>query len=133
MDRHGHWPAQVAGRPGPGGGSSGTGGLGVDAVSGQVFRHRFAVIAAWVLVPVGLGTLSQAAASFGALTAFFQWGWGTDVFGLGQGRPLEAFLPVVRLAILFGLSMDSQVLLVSRMNEEWGTRTATRQPSAPAR
>ncbi|HYX62549.1 MAG TPA: MMPL family transporter [Streptosporangiaceae bacterium] len=63
--------------------------------------------------------LLAAAASFGVLTAFFQWGWGTDVFGLGMAGPVEAFLPVVTLAILFGLSMDYQVFLVSRMNEEW--------------
>jgi RND superfamily putative drug exporter len=60
--------------------------------------------------------LLAAAASFGVLTAFFQWGWGTDAFGLGKAGPVEAFLPVVTLAILF---MDYQVFLVSRMNEEW--------------
>jgi len=63
--------------------------------------------------------LLAAAASFGVLTAFFQWGWGTAAFGLGKAGPVEAFLPVVTLAILFGLSMDYQVFLVSRMNEEW--------------
>jgi len=63
--------------------------------------------------------LLAAAATFGVLTAFFQWGWGTDAFGLGRAGPIEAFLPVVTLAILFGLSMDYQVFLVSRMNEEW--------------
>jgi RND superfamily putative drug exporter len=63
--------------------------------------------------------LLAAAATFGVLTAFFQWGWGTDAFGLGKAGPIEAFLPVVTLAILFGLSMDYQVFLVSRMNEEW--------------
>ena len=46
-------------------------------------------------------------------------GLGTSTFGLGKAGPLEAFLPVVTLAILFGLSMDYQVFLVSRMNEEW--------------
>ena len=63
--------------------------------------------------------LLAAAATFGVLTAFFQWGWGTGAFGLGKAGPVEAFLPVVTLAILFGLSMDYQVFLVSRMNEEW--------------
>jgi RND superfamily putative drug exporter len=53
------------------------------------------------------------------LTAFFEWGWGTSAFGLGKAGPIEAFLPVVTLAILFGLSMDYQVFLVSRMTEEW--------------
>jgi putative drug exporter of the RND superfamily len=63
--------------------------------------------------------LLAAAASFGVLVAFFQWGWGSDALGLGKAGPIEAFLPVVTLSILFGLSMDYQVFLVSRMNEEW--------------
>jgi RND superfamily putative drug exporter len=63
--------------------------------------------------------LLAAAASFGVLTAFFQWGWGSDALGLGKAGPVEALLPPVMLAILFGLSMDYQVFLVSRMNEEW--------------
>jgi RND superfamily putative drug exporter len=74
-----------------------------------------------LLIPAtaALMNLLAAAATFGMLTAFFQWGWGTSVFGLGKAGPIEAFLPVVTLAILFGLSMDYQVFLVSRMNEEW--------------
>jgi RND superfamily putative drug exporter len=74
-----------------------------------------------LLIPATAAVMNllAAAASFGVLTAFFQWGWGTNAFGLGQAGPVEAFLPVVTLAILFGLSMDYQVFLVSRMNEEW--------------
>ncbi|HEX4661803.1 MAG TPA: MMPL family transporter, partial [Streptosporangiaceae bacterium] len=74
-----------------------------------------------LLIPAtaALMNLLAGAASFGVLTAFFEWGWGTGAFGLGRAGPLEAFLPVVTLAILFGLSMDYQVFLVSRMNEEW--------------
>ena len=74
-----------------------------------------------LLIPAtaALMNLLAGAASFGVLTAFFQWGWGTGAFGLGKAGPIEAFLPVVTLAILFGLSMDYQVFLVSRMNEEW--------------
>jgi RND superfamily putative drug exporter len=74
-----------------------------------------------LLIPAtaALMNLLAAAASFGVLTAFFQWGWGSDALGLGKAGPVEAFLPVVTLAILFGLSMDYQVFLVSRMNEEW--------------
>jgi RND superfamily putative drug exporter len=63
--------------------------------------------------------LLSAAASFGVLTAFFQWGWGTRAFGLGAPTPIEGYLPGIVLAILFGLSMDYQVFLVSRMAEEW--------------
>ena len=74
-----------------------------------------------LLIPATAAVMNllAAAASFGVLTAFFQWGWGTNAFGLGQAGPVEAFLPVVTLAILFCLSMDYQVFLVSRMNEEW--------------
>jgi RND superfamily putative drug exporter len=74
-----------------------------------------------LLIPAtaALMNLLAGAATFGVLTAFFQWGWGTGAFGLGKAGPIEAFLPVVTLAILFGLSMDYQVFLVSRMNEEW--------------
>jgi putative drug exporter of the RND superfamily len=74
-----------------------------------------------LLIPATAAVMNllAAAASFGVLTAFFQWGWGTSAFGMGQPGPIEAFLPVVTLAILFGLSMDYQVFLVSRMNEEW--------------
>ena len=63
--------------------------------------------------------LLAAAASFGIVIAIFQWGWGSDAMGLGHGGPVEPFLPVIMLAILFGLSMDYQVFLVSRMHEEW--------------
>ena len=60
-----------------------------------------------------------AAASFGVIVAIFQWGWGSSVLNLGGAGPVEAFVPVIMLAILFGLSMDYQVFLVSRMHEEW--------------
>ena len=63
--------------------------------------------------------LLAAAASIGVVVAFFQWGWGSDLLGLGRAGPVEVFLPVLMLAVLFGLSMDYQVFLVSRMHEEW--------------
>jgi RND superfamily putative drug exporter len=63
--------------------------------------------------------LLAAAASFGVVVAIFQWGWGSEALGLGHSGPVEAFLPVLMIAILFGLSMDYQVFLVSRMHEEW--------------
>jgi putative drug exporter of the RND superfamily len=74
-----------------------------------------------LLIPATAAVMNllAAAASFGVLVAFFQWGWGSNVLGLGAAGPIEAFLPPVTLAILFGLSMDYQVFLVSRINEEW--------------
>jgi len=74
-----------------------------------------------LLVPATAAVMNlvAAAASFGVIVAFFQWGWGSDRLGLGRAGPVEAFLPVIMLAVLFGLSMDYQVFLVSRMHEEW--------------
>ena len=63
--------------------------------------------------------LLAAGASFGVVVAIFQWGWFADVLGIGGAGPIEAFIPVMFFAILFGLSMDYQVFLVSRMHEEW--------------
>ncbi len=74
-----------------------------------------------LLIPAITAVLNllSAGASFGVLTAFFQWGWGTKAFGLGAPSPIEGYLPGLVLAILFGLSMDYQVFLVSTMAEEW--------------
>ena len=65
--------------------------------------------------------LLAAAASFGVLVAVFQYGWGLRLLNLGQAGPVESFLPVLMLAVLFGLSMDYEVFLVSRIREEWAT------------
>ena len=59
------------------------------------------------------------AAAFGVVVAIFQWGWLSTLLHTGGGGPVESFLPVIMVAILFGLSMDYQVFLVSRMHEEW--------------
>ncbi|MFC0599334.1 MMPL family transporter [Streptomyces palmae] len=59
------------------------------------------------------------ASSFGVVVAIFQWGWGSGLLGLGAPGPIEPFLPVIMVSVLFGLSMDYQVFLVSRMYEEW--------------
>jgi RND superfamily putative drug exporter len=73
-----------------------------------------------VLVPLTAAVMNllAAAASFGVVVMVFQWGWGSSLLGAGTG-PIESFLPVIMIAILFGLSMDYQVFLVSRMHEEW--------------
>lgn len=74
-----------------------------------------------LVVPLtaALMNLIAAASSFGVLVAIFQWGWGAEALGLGKEGPITAFLPVIMLSLLFGLSMDYQVFLVSRMHEEW--------------
>ena len=58
-------------------------------------------------------------AAFGIVTAVFQKGWLGGLIGVNRPGPVEAFLPVMLFAILFGLSMDYQVFLVTRMLEEW--------------
>ncbi|MFI0714201.1 MMPL family transporter [Streptomyces inhibens] len=66
-----------------------------------------------------LMNVTAVASSFGIVTAIFQWGWGSELLGLGSAGPIEPFLPVIMVSVLFGLSMDYQVFLVSRMYEEW--------------
>jgi putative drug exporter of the RND superfamily len=75
-----------------------------------------------IVVPLTAAVMNllAAGAAFGVVTAVFQWGWGSGLIEIGRAGPVEAFLPVMMLAILFGLSMDYQVFLVSRMHEEWG-------------
>ncbi|MFF4401560.1 MMPL family transporter [Streptomyces sp. NPDC001480] len=63
--------------------------------------------------------VAAVAAAFGIVVAVFQWGWGSEPLGLGRAGPIEPFLPVIMVSVLFGLSMDYQVFLVSRMYEEW--------------
>ncbi|MEU4659263.1 MMPL family transporter [Streptomyces sp. NPDC023723] len=63
--------------------------------------------------------IAAVAGSFGVVVAVFQWGWGSEALGLGRAGPIEPFLPVIMVSVLFGLSMDYQVFLVSRMYEEW--------------
>jgi len=73
-----------------------------------------------LLIPLTAAVMNllAAGAAFGVVTLVFQEGFLAGPLGVGTG-PIEAFLPVMMLAILFGLSMDYQVFLVSRMHEEW--------------
>ncbi|MFF6776207.1 MMPL family transporter [Streptomyces sp. NPDC012637] len=66
-----------------------------------------------------LMNVAAVASAFGVVVAIFQWGWGSELLGLGSAGPIEPFLPVIMVSVLFGLSMDYQVFLVSRMYEEW--------------
>ncbi|MFL6109804.1 MAG: MMPL family transporter [Catenulispora sp.] len=70
------------------------------------------------LIGVAMNLLTMGAA-FGSLVAVFQWGWGSEAIGAGGAGPVESFVPVLVISILFGLSMDYQVFLISRMHEEW--------------
>ena len=66
-----------------------------------------------------LGFLLSTGASFGAVVAVFQWGWLMDVVHLESTGPLISFLPIILMAVLFGLSMDYEVFLMARMKEEY--------------
>ena len=65
--------------------------------------------------------LLSISASLGVIVAIFQWGWLGSLIGV-QPAPIDSFIPVLLFAIVFGLSMDYEVFLVSRMHERW-TRT----------
>jgi len=76
-----------------------------------------------------LMNLLSIGAALGVVVAIFQWGWLGGLFNV-KGAPIQAFIPVMLFAIVFGLSMDYEVFLISRVHEEW-TRThdATRATS----
>ena len=76
---------------------------------------RSAVVAAKAAV---MNVLSIGA-SFGVLVMVFQWGWLGNVVGVEREGPIESFLPMMLFAVLFGLSMDYEVFLVSRVREEY--------------
>ena len=74
-----------------------------------------------LLVPLKAtaGFLLTVGATFGATVAIFQWGWLADLFGVQTPGPLVSFLPILLIGILFGLAMDYEVFLVSRMREDF--------------
>jgi RND superfamily putative drug exporter len=74
-----------------------------------------------------LMNLLATAAALGVVTAIFQLGWGSSLIGLSTTGPIEAFLPVILFPILFGLSMDYEVFLVTRIYEEWHRRGNTHE------
>jgi RND superfamily putative drug exporter len=74
--------------------------------------------------------LLSAGAAFGVLTAVFQNGWGNSLIGLNTTGPIESFIPVLLFPVLFGLSMDYEVFLVSRIYEEWHRRGNTQEAVA---
>ncbi|WP_062464247.1 MMPL family transporter [Demequina soli] len=77
-----------------------------------------------IAVPLvgALSNLLTMAVSLGAVTAAFGWGWVSSLLGIGTGGPIEPSVPIIVVGIVFGLSMDYQVFLMSRVHEEW-TRT----------
>ncbi|MCG0285573.1 MMPL family transporter [Streptomyces sp. PSAA01] len=72
-----------------------------------------------VLVPVkaALGFLLSVGAAFGVLVAVFQWGWAADLLGIEQTGPVMSLMPILIIGIVFGLAMDYEVFLLTRMRE----------------
>ena len=80
-----------------------------------------AVVFRSIVIPLTAAIMNvlSAAAAFGILVAVFQWGWLGSIVGVDRVGPIEAFLPVMLFSILFGLSMDYEIFLVTRVHEEW--------------
>src|SRR3546814_11224809 len=96
------------------------------------FRSILGPIKAALAILVSIGS------SFGVVVAVFNWGWLAGLIGLEQTIPVVSFLPMMMFAILFGLSMDSEVFILRRIHEEYHrTRhpkgTVLSRLSSPAR
>ncbi|MFE5769624.1 MMPL family transporter [Streptomyces sp. NPDC056485] len=72
-----------------------------------------------VAVKAAVLNLLSVAAAYGVLTALFQWGWGAALLGLGGPVPIPGYVPLLMFAVLFGLSMDYEVFLLSAVREAW--------------
>jgi RND superfamily putative drug exporter len=78
-----------------------------------VFRSLLVPLKAVVMNLLSIG------AAYGIIVAIFQWGWGKALLGLDKAGPIESWIPMFLFAIVFGLSMDYEVFLLSRMKEEF--------------
>ena len=63
--------------------------------------------------------LLSVGAAYGVVVAVFQWGWGSSLVGIDETVPIPSFVPMLMFAIVFGLSMDYEVFLLSRVHEAW--------------
>ena len=84
-----------------------------------VFRSLLIPLVASVMNLLSIG------AALGAMNAVFNWGWGRSILGLTGTGPVDVFIPVLMFSVLFGLSMDYEVYLMSRIQEEWRRRLHT--------
>ncbi|MET7682544.1 MMPL family transporter [Streptomyces sp. NPDC005423] len=78
-----------------------------------VFRGLLVAVKAAVLNVLSI------AASYGVVVAVFQWGWGGPALGVSGKVPIESYVPMMMFAIIFGLSMDYEIFLLSRVHENW--------------
>ncbi len=83
-----------------------------------------------IALKAALMNLLSIGAAYGVVVAVFQWGWGASLFGVDETGPIAAFMPMFLFAILFGLSMDYEVFLLSRIREAYLRSGNTRQAVA---
>jgi len=72
----------------------------------------------WVPIKATLGYMLSVGVAFGAVVAVFQWGWLNDLLNVANTGPVLSFMPILLMGVLFGLAMDYEVFLVSRIREE---------------
>ena len=74
-----------------------------------------------VAIPIkaAIMNLLSMGAAYGVIVAVFQWGWLGSVFGVSRTGPIDPWIPLMMFTIVFGLSMDYEVFLLSRIREEW--------------
>jgi putative drug exporter of the RND superfamily len=122
-----------------GGGSTSVAVTGATAVGVDVSQKLTAALPRYLLVVIGLsflllllafrsvlvplkaaaGFLLTTGATFGITVGVFQLGWAADLFGVDRPGPLVSFLPIIMMGVLFGLAMDYEVFIVSRVREEF--------------
>jgi RND superfamily putative drug exporter len=92
----------------------------IGAVIGLSFLVLMVVFRS-VLVPLKAAALNviSIGAAYGVLVAVFQWGWGASLIGIEETVPINPLAPMLMFAILFGLSMDYEVFLLSRVREQY--------------
>ena len=74
-----------------------------------------------VVIPVKAAVMNllSIGGAYGVLTVVFQWGWGSELLGMDHAVPVSSWMPILIFAVLFGLSMDYEVFLLSRIRESW--------------
>ncbi|GAA1136753.1 MMPL family transporter [Microbacterium natoriense] len=87
----------------------------------------------WVPVTAALGYLLSIVAAFGIVGAVFEWGWFADLLHVAKVGPIISFMPIILMGVLFGLAMDYQVFLVSRMREDFVHDKDSKNPDRSAR
>ena len=87
----------------------------------------------WVPITAALGYLLSIVAAFGIVGAVFEWGWLADALHVAKVGPIISFMPIILMGVLFGLAMDYQVFLVSRMREDYVHDPDSKSPDRSVR